>query len=447
MFQRNALNRLAEWKKSPKRKPLIIRGARQTGKTTLIKEFGKTYSHFISLNLEKSSDRLIWKENPDISQVLKNIEAHTGQRIIAKETLLLIDEIQNEPLAIQSLRYFYEEVPDLHVIATGSLMEVALKEKGLSFPVGRVSFLFLYPVTFFEFLTALGETLLLEELKQISFDQPLHPVIHEKAIKIFYDYVQVGGMPEVVQYYLETKSILSLAPLKEAILHSFEEDVPKYCRTFMVPYVQLLAREAPRYAGQRITYSHFADSAFRGREMKAAFEILERAFLIERVLGSHHTEMPLLTNYRVSPKLLFLDMGLVGHRLHIDTLNWQENTLNSLFRGSFAEQVVGQELRALNDISHDPLHFWYRDKAGATSEVDYCWPLNGCILPIEVKSGSSGSLKSLRQFMETAPHPYAIRIYGGKLYQENIETNTGKKIRFYSLPFYLLPRILELPTG
>lgn len=441
MFRRNSIEKLKEWKADPGRKPLILRGARQIGKTTLVQIFSEEFEQILSLNLELGADRRLWQGDPSLEELLRNIEITKGIKIIPGKTLLFLDEIQNEPKAIQSLRYFYEQRKELHVIATGSLMEVALKNKGFSFPVGRVDFLYLFPVTFMEFLAAGGENSLAEELQNVSLLEKPSEAIHALALDKFYDYVFVGGMPEVVQRYIDKKSYLPLISLKEGLLSSFEEDVPKYCTAAQVPYVQLLIREAPLFAGQRIQYGNFADSHYQSREMKRAFEILEQAMIVQRIFGTPMTSSPMIPQHKVSPKLSYLDVGLVTHRLSVDPLTLKKGELNDLFRGNLAEQVVAQELMARNTVHREPPLFWYRDKAGATSEVDYCIAFKGLIIPIEVKSGKTGSLRSLLQFMEQAPHPYAIRIYSGPLQKDHLKTPSGKAFQLLSIPFYLISQL------
>ena len=232
-----------------------------------------------------------------------------------------------------------------------------------------------------------------------------------------------------------------------ALLTAFEEDVPKYCRSSQVPYLQLLVREAPSVAGQRVTYANFAGSNFRSREIRLAFDTLEQAMIVQRVPGTFHTMVPLLPNRRVPPKLLHLDIGLVTHRLSVDPLTLKQSRLNDLFRGALAEQIVGQEILAQNFYRREPLTFWHRDKAGSLAEVDYLLPLKGLVIPIEVKSGKTGTLRSLIQFMEQASHNRAARIYSGPLRSEILMTPRGKKIRLLSLPFYLTSQINRMLEG
>lgn len=447
MLIRNLLPYLIQWKASSHRKPLILRGARQTGKTTLIQLLGKEFDSIVSLNLELSADRNNWKDNPLISQLIKNIELSKQSRLIPGKTLLFLDEIQNEPKAIASLRYFYEEYPDLHVIATGSLMEVALGEKGFSFPVGRVDFCYLYPLTFDEYLLAINRGDLCEELKSFSWNTKISPALHDLALGLFNEYIYIGGMPGVVNAYLQEKSYLPLQNVKEGLLTSFEDDVPKYAKTTQVPYIQFLIRHAPLFAGQKTHYTNFANSGYRSREMKQAFDILEKAFLLQRIYGTTQTIPPPLPQLRAASKLLFLDSGLVCHRLSVNPSTISPSTLNDLFRGALAEQVVGQELLAQNILRRDPPFFWFRNKPGTDSETDYGIIFNNFIIPIEVKSGKAGKLRSLWQFFVNSNHSLAIRIYSGELRCDEILLPNSKKIKLLSIPFYLTFHLKKLLSG
>lgn len=351
-------------------------------------------------------------------------------RVIPGETLLFLDEIQNCPKAIQQLRYFFEEYPKLHVIAAGSLLEAVMVKEGFSFPVGRVEFQYLYPATFDEFLGALGELALQEEVRQVTVNESLPIAIHDQACQHFRTYMIVGGMPEVVATYAATRSLLETAKVAESLLAAFEEDVHKYSRSTQVPYVRHVLQSAPLYAGQRITYEHFGNSGFKSREIKRAMEVLEYAMIVQRVYGSHVVLPPIQPNARVAPKLLYLDTGLVAHRFKADTL----------FQGTLAEQVVGQELLAIASDRRDVPSFWYRNQQGATAEVDYCIQCQDRIIPIEVKSGKPGTLKSLQQFMKQVPHDLAIRVSFENMKMESVQL-PDKHYRLLNVPIYMVGRI------
>lgn len=445
MFWRYLLQDIQNWKADSSRKPLILRGARQTGKTTLVKMLAEGFDSFLPLNLELSTDRRNWEGNPSIEELLRNIEITKNIKIVPGKTLLFLDEIQNEPKAIQSLRYFYEQKPDLHVIASGSLLEVALKQKGFSFPVGRVSFLYLHPFRFDEFLLALGKNELLEELNTTQPSSEIQASTHSFATEQFKDYLYTGGMPEAVKIEAEKKGEAALKSLQGAILASFEEDVPKYATRAQVPYVQFLIQQAPLFAGQRIQYANFANSNYRSREIRWAFDTLEKAMIVQRIPGNTQVTPPMQPNFRIAPKLIYLDTGLVSRKLNLDRLSLKTSEdLNGLFRGTVSEQVVGQTLLAQESITREAPSFWCRNQPGSTAEVDYCISFGGKIIPIEVKSGKTGTLRSLLQFMDQAPHPYAVRIYSGPLQMDSLITPGGKKFSLLSLPFYLTYRIKKI---
>lgn len=445
MFWRYLLQDLKRWKEDTGRKPLILRGARQTGKTTLVQMLSEEFESFISLNLELSTDRRNWDGEPAVEELLRNIEIAKNAKIVPGKTLLFLDEIQNEPRAIQALRYFYEQKPDLHVIASGSLLEVALKQKGFSFPVGRVSFLYLHPFRFDEFLTAFEKKRLLEELNSVGAASKISASIHSLAMETFREYLYTGGMPEAVKISVEQKGETALKSLHEGVLASFEEDVPKYATPAQVPYIQFLIQQAPLFAGQRIQYVNFANSNYRSREMRWAFDTLEKAMILQRIPGQVQTTPPMQSNFRVAPKLLYLDTGLVARKLNVDRISLKTSEdLNDLFRGTLSEQAVGQSLLAQETIAWGTPSFWYRHQPGSTAEIDYCISFGGKIIPIEVKSGKTGALRSLLLFMEQAPHPYAVRIWSGPLQLDPVTTPGGKRFSLLSLPFYLTYRIQEI---
>lgn len=443
MFYRNILNVLKKWKFSGGRKPLILRGARQTGKTVAVRMFGESFSHVVSLNLEREADRRLFEGSDGLEQAMQAIELARGSSLREKDTLLFIDEIQNSPKAIRLLRYFYEDVPELAVVGAGSLLEAVMFSEGFSFPVGRVQFAYLYPATFDEFLGALGEDRLLEALRAVSLETPPSVTLHDLALKRFHQYLLVGGMPEAVATFAETESLQTLVPIMEGLVTSFEEDVPKYSRPSEAVYLKCLLQNAPLAIGERITYENFAKSGYRSREMRRAFDLLEYAMLLQRVRGAAQTTPPPKPNRKVSPKLLFLDVGLAAYQrgLREDALFVKD--LNDLFRGALAEQVVGQSFMAMKLEERIAPLFWYRNKPGSTAEVDYLFPFQDRLIPVEVKSGKSGKLKSLQQFFRAAPHDLAVRLYSGPLCEEPLRCG-DRSARLFSVPLYLQWRLHEI---
>lgn len=446
MYQRNILKELAVWKSGKNRRPLIIRGARQVGKTVAVEMFGRTFDHFIALNLERDADRRIFENAASVEMVLQGIELSKGKNLLVPNTLLFIDEIQNSGRAIELLRFFYEDYPQLHVVCAGSLLEAIMKKEGFSFPVGRVEFLYLYPLTFDEYLVALGKKKVLDALRAVTLEHPPSETLHRIAMELFNEYAFVGGMPAVVGDFLERRSYTAIADIKESILTALKDDVAKYARMAESKYLRHVIEYAPYSVGERITYEKFGNSLFRSREIKNAFELLEYAMIVQRVYGSSAVAPPIQPNFRVAPKIVYLDSGLVIHKLGLTADVSRVADLNSVFRGHFSEQVVGQALLAENMKRNTTLCFWYRNAKGSTAETDYSYVYGDAVVPIEVKSGAGGSLKSLHEFMMATQTRYAVRMYAGILQQDDVGAERVK-FRLVSIPFYLQWRMTELLAG
>lgn len=416
------------------------------GKTSVVQKFGQTqFNTYIYLNLEKKEHRSLF-ETDSLTSLIQHIEIVTQQRITPGHTLLFIDEIQQSSQAIQSLRYFYEDMSDLHVIAAGSLLEVKIEKEGFSFPVGRVEFTYLYPATFSEFLGATEHSNLANFLGTYSIQNTLSDTLHERALSIYSVYTTIGGMPEVVWRYSKTQSILELAPIYDSLYTSYLEDCHKYTSQTKATYVHHVLSHLAGYAGGLVTYEKFGESRYKAREMSEAFSILETAMLLKRVWASPSVREPLDFNSKKPPKVIFLDIGLVNFRLGIQHL-YRPTSLEAMYKGQLTEQIVGQTLLTLFGIKESKLGYWYRDKTGSTAEIDFLISYQGYLIPIEVKSGPTGTLKSLHHFMELSPSPVAIRLYSGKPTLQSVPLPSGKKsYTLISLPFYLihhLPRILD----
>lgn len=436
-INRHIENQLNQWKESTRRKPLILRGARQVGKTFTIKEFSRHFTHFISLNLERPRERKLFENVNTGPELFERILLHRGITVDEKDTLLFIDEIQNSFEAIQSLRYLYEDLDHLRVIAAGSLLEVFSKKEGFSFPVGRVRNLYMYPVNYREYLEYKNPPLA-QKLLDISLTGGTEH--HEFLLEQFYEYAFIGGMPEALAVYLETGSYSQVREVYDSILMGYIEDVEKYSSQAKSKYLSHAIEHAPLFAGERITYEKFGESAFKSREMKEAFDTLERALILYRVLPSTSLRIPVLEKMRKAPKLFFLDVGLVNFRIGFKEFFSSEQPLNNIYRGRISEQLTAQELVS-QKYQSPGIHFWIKDKGEA--EVDFLYPAGNRLIPIEVKSGAFGKLKSLFQFMEMSDHPYAVRVYGGENKVDRLKLPSGKEFYLHSIPFYLLCRLDE----
>jgi len=445
VFHRNIAKLLIEWKNKSGRKPLVIRGARQVGKTSAVHQFGgAAFETYIYINLELEDNIALFARMQPVRDLLQLIQLKFNKKITPGATLIFIDEVQNSAIAMNQLRYFYEEAPDLHVVAAGSLLEVKMKSEGFTFPVGRVEYCYLHPATFDEFLAAQGETEALNYILSVKPDTVIPDEIHAMMMKKFHAFLLVGGMPEAVARYAETRSFIDLDPVYESILTGLRDDVSKYASAAKTKYIQHIIEHATKYVGLRIKYEKFGESNFRSREMSEAFDVLEKAMIISRVFASASKQMPLMSNLKKFPKLLYLDTGLVNYQTGMRTEIAMMDDINAVYHGQVGEQIAGQTLLAMNTRKNANLHYWYREQKGATSEVDYLMVINDRLVPVEVKSGKTGTLRSLHNFMDESGCDFSLRIYSGNMRTEQIATFNKKKFTLFSIPFYLLFRIHEL---
>ncbi len=439
MFKRKILNHLKLWERKKPRKPLIIRGARQVGKTTAVEMFSKNFDEYIYLNLDKKDERSIFEKNYNIDDLITAIYLKKKKKRIEGKTLIFIDEIQSSPEAVKMLRYFYEERPDLYIIAAGSLLESFL-ETQISFPVGRVEYAYMYPLTFLEFLNASGEESLLKEIETI----PVRTVAHERLLELFHKYTLIGGMPEIVSNYIQNEDIASLGTIYESLLSSYLDDVEKYAKQqTQRETIRHAISTAPYEAGQRIKFQGFGNSNYRSREMSEALRLLEKSLLIDIVYPTTSVELPATPNKRKAPKLRFLDIGLTNYFANFQPNLIKIEDLNSIYKGTITENIVAQELKALKDFSNEKTSFWVRESKQASSEVDFVIPFQNMLVPIEVKSGRSGTLRSLHHFMDNTPHHFAIRLSPREVSVENLKTTKGKNFKMLNIPYYLTPKIFE----
>lgn len=433
-FNRQIITFLEKWKSKPNRKPLIIRGARQVGKTTLVKQFAKTFPNAILLNLEKPSDRSYFEDFDDVKTIFEAILVSKNQsNSDPSKTLLFLDEIQESPKAIQLLRYFYEEIPGLAVIAAGSLLEFALKEVK-SFPVGRVEFGYLYPMNFPEYLEAVGQKAALEQFGEV----PVKPFAHRVLMNLFHRYAIIGGMPEVIQTDIMRNNLADLPSLYESIWGTYKSDIEKYSSSDSErKIIRHLMNSAHLALDQRVTFQGFGNSNYRSREIGESFRILEDAKVIRLIYPTTDLAPPLQSDLKKSPRLQFLDTGLVNYSLGIQGQMLAMEDLSKAYRGALIPHLVTQELISTTHLTDQKPNFWVREKRQSSAEVDLVIPFQGLAIPVEIKSGATGSLRSLHQFVDACDHGFAVRIYGGELKIEDTLTPAGKPYRLLNLPYYL----------
>lgn len=448
MFEREINKIFLEWKNRKKRKPLVIRGARQVGKTSAVNLFAEdSFKTYIYINLEQEDNLALFSRMNPVHELVQAIQLKFNKKIIAGATFIFIDEIQNSSIAMNQLRYFYEEMPDLHVAAAGSLLEVKMKSEGFSFPVGRVEYCYMHPVTFEEYLSAMKETEALHYINSVKPEKKIPSEIHNTLMKKYQEYLLVGGMPEAVARYVETKSLIDVDPVYESILTGFKDDVLKYTSIAKAKYIQYLVEHASKYIGLPVKYENFGGSGFRSREMSEAFDVLEKAMVISRVYASASSQLPIVNNLKKSPKLLYLDTGLVNYQVGLRTEIMNIKDINAVYHGQLSEQITGQTLLSQAIRKNINLSYWYREQKGSISEIDYLISYHNRLIPIEVKSGKSGTLRSLLNFIDEGRNNFAVRIYSGASGIEKIRTPNKKQFALFSLPFYLLHRIEQLLDG
>ena len=398
-------DRLTRWKNSTNKKPLIVRGARQVGKTYTVEKFGRTaYEEFFSFDFERDK-RLhrIFVGDLDPRRILAELEVEAGRRIVPERALVLFDEIQACPEAVVSLRYFHEELPELHLIAAGSLLELTLGD--ISFPVGRVQFEWMRPLSFSEFLEGTGFSLLGNQLPCLADEFDMSESVHGKLLEQLRRYFIVGGMPEAVTRYAETGSFDEVVEVHRALALAYHQSFVKYHRRANVPVLENLLEQIPGQVGRQIKYSRL-DPHHHTETVKTALRVLERALVVTRVRCSGAQGLPLGAGTRSKVfKVVFLDIGLTQQLSGVDVAEiLHAGDLLGVYRGALAEQFVGQELLANGPGSeNDGLFYWARARKNSNAEVDYLMARNGRIYPIEVKAGPKGRLRSLALFLEKHP--------------------------------------------
>ncbi|MDR0834250.1 MAG: AAA family ATPase [Candidatus Symbiothrix sp.] len=441
MFERNVTKDLEQWEAKKNRKPLILRGSRQVGKTTLVESFSENFENYLYLNFEKNPSAIaLFEKEQEIDDLLSEIFLFCNKEKQSGKTLLFIDEIQNSRTAITKLRYFYEaKIPDLYVIAAGSLLETMLNKK-ISFPVGRVEYLAVRPCVFNEFLRAIGET----QLEKALINTRIPAALHDKTMNLFNTFTLTGGMPEVVADYAENKDFVGLNKIYESLLTSYRDDVEKYARNeTMTQVIRYILQAGWKFAAERITLGAFAGSSYKAREMGEAFRTLEKIFVLELCYPTTDCLIPITKNLKRSPKLLWLDCGLVNYAANVQKEVFGAKDILDAWRGKIAEQVVAQELLAIDNRVSAQRNFWVRDKNTSQAEVDFVLQYDGKIIPIEVKSGHNAKLKSLHLFMEEAPHNIAVRVWSQPFSIDEVTTQNGKTFKLINLPFYYVGRIEE----
>ncbi|MDL1985435.1 MAG: ATP-binding protein [Deltaproteobacteria bacterium] len=410
-MERDIYSWLKNWKNEKRRKPLIIRGARQVGKTWLVEYFGKkNFKQFIEINFEFQPHFKTCFSTLNPFEIVEKIELTSNVDINQGITLLFLDEIQECPQALKALRYFYEKMPELHVIAAGSLLEFVMDAEQISIPVGRIQNIYLPPLSFGEFLTACGEQKIRTYLKNITISKQVPESVHIKCISLLRNYLYLGGMPESIALWLELKKFSKTDEMQQNLLQNYRHDFGKYGRRVNFFLIEKIFNHAPGMVGSKFKYSHI-DKQTNSRDIKKSLELLIKAHIIHRITATSGSGLPLHAhcNEKVF-KILFLDVGLLQNSMGINKETYMSDNLLAVYKGSVAEQYVGQQLLALKKPFEEPsLFYWQRETRGSAAEVDYLWQKGEQILPVEVKSGKTGTLKSLRLFLSEKKVSFGIR--------------------------------------
>jgi len=427
------------------RKPLILRGARQVGKTTLVENFATEFDCFLKLNLDEEEDRLLFTRYKEIHRLIEAIFFHLQKNPTEGSTLLFIDEIQNSPEAVAILRYFHEKRPDIYVIAAGSLLENVIDRK-ISFPVGRVENMALHPCSFLEYLNGIGEDFDRQVIEELQGD-----AIHERLMYEFRKYCIVGGMPEAIKSYAQTKDLLSLGPIYDALITSYSDDLEKYSpNETQTKIMRHILETGWQKGGEMITFERFGGSTYRSREVGEAFRTIQKAMLLELVYPTLNNRLPLEAQLSRRPKLIWLDTGLMNYKADVREEVFSVSDISDAYRGHVAEHIVAQELLAHSTKITERRYYWVGNNRNSSAEVDFVWKHQPYVLPIDVKSGINAHLRSLHIFMSDAPHDLAIRVWSKPMSIDEVkEPNTGKTFRLLNIPFYyvgVLNKVIEKIT-
>jgi uncharacterized protein len=421
-MQRNANNFLSSWVSKADRKPLILNGARQIGKSWLVRNLGKNHfkNNFIELNFEKKPQlNQLFEQDFDVKRIVSEIELLENQSI-TKNTLLFFDEIQNCPKAIMALRYFFEDMPEIPVIAAGSLLEFQLKN--IPFPVGRVELLEIFPMSFDEFLMATGN----EKLATLLFNTnaTISPIVEDKLYQELLNYFWVGGMPECVQHFANHKNYAQVRKIQEDLLYTYQQDFSKYNPLVHKDCLLDILSNISQNIGGQVIYTKLSER-FKGPTIKKGVEVLSTAKIFRKVNNVSLHGLPFSVSGKQF-KACFIDIGLLLclSKVSFEALFYPQ-TANSNFTGAWAEQFVGQQLLA---NGCNPLYYWARTLPNSSAEVDFVVEQKGEIIPIEVKSGKSGKLRSLHVLLSENSEIKKAIIFS--------KSQTGVEGKLHFLPIY-----------
>ena len=443
---------LHEWAARKMHKPILLRGARQVGKSTAVRHLGEQFKYYVEINLEKQPGyKVLFVKDLQVKRIVQQMAAMCGTPIVPGKTLLFIDEIQDCQEAIMALRFFKEDMPDLHVIAAGSLLEFVLDDI-TTFGVGRIHSMYMFPMTFDEFLWANGEDFLMEARNQASAFSPLPEPLHDKLVQLVRTFMLVGGMPESVAKWVETNDYLQCQEIQDDILTGYEADFPKYKKKVDPQLLSATMKSAAVQAGKKFVYSR-VQGDYKTAEVKKALEMLTKAGILIPVTYTNANGLPLGDGRDDSTrKILLLDTGLMLRLLNmslgdITTITTQILTASAadlVNKGPVAEMLAGLELlHYFSPNLHHELFYWMRQAKNATAEVDYVLPHDMQVLPFEVKAGVQGGMKSLWDFMRDKELTQGVRCSLENFGQfDYVDSKAGNIVRHVTIiPLYAVSQL------
>lgn len=454
-YERIIDKHLSEWAARSEHKPILLRGARQVGKSTAVRHLGEQFKYFVEINLEKQPEyKALFMPNLDVKRIVPQVSAMYGTPIIPGQTLLFIDEVQDCQEAIMAMRFFREDMPELHVVAAGSLLEFVLEDIP-TFGVGRIHSMYMYPMTFDEFLNANGEQMIIEARNQSSPEQPLPTPLHDKLTALLRTFMLVGGMPESVAKWVNTHDYLQCQEIQDDIITGYEADFPKYKKKVDPELLRIAMRSAAQQATRKFMYSQ-VPGEYKTAEIKKALELLIKAHIIIPVTHTSANGLPLGDGRNDSiRKMLLLDTGLMLRLQNLVMGNVKEITTQILTatvselvnKGPIAEMLAGLELlhHLTPNLTHE-IFYWQRQARNATAEIDYVIPSGTHIMPLEVKAGTQGGMKSLWSYMRDRKLTQAIRCslenFGAFDYIDKQADSMTRHVSIF--PLYAINNMLQI---
>lgn len=442
-MKRFAENTMLKWFNGVNRKPLVLRGARQVGKSTLVRQFAATQGLTLNeINLERHLNLRKSFASLDIPRILQELDVIVGRKVDRPDSLLFLDEIQEVPEALSALRYFYEDRPDLPVVSAGSLLEFALTKKRITMPVGRVSYLYLGPMSFAEFLEETAPDLI-QYAQSAALMNSIPEVAHDRLNRCVRQFMFVGGMPEAVAAF-STEGLSSVNEVQRMLLESYEDDFSKYSQSVDLALMQEIFRNLPPMACKKVKYVNFSREV-SSREVKNVLNLFKKAMLCNAVYASKCEGVPLFSDTEEGVwKELFLDVGLMNRACGVDWMMLERmDEIRFVNEGAMAEQFVGQHLLYRRNGSERPqIAYWLREGGKNNAEVDFVVSEGADIFPVEVKSGKSGTLKSLRELILAKGYRCAVRYDSNQSSRQRVGFEVGDVRREYdlvSLPLYSVP--------